>query len=475
MEKKIFNLFLFLFLVGMVSANGLVISNPTALDFNKTYNQDKNITIQIENQEPFDFYNLEIEENIASIQKTNLSSGQIKNITLTINTNENYYGELTLIGYYESNIGASNETYQVSINYENGFSQCDLNIIVGDSINWSNNVIGDIKLKYANDNEIFASINEGETYLEQFNYVQSFDYYASYLGFAFTNVCNINVLDDEGLVHNTEYDYKIDTKIEIFYEETSLTVNIPKINYEIAYNGQKSDIFTIENTGTKIAKEIHLEGEWFTFSDNDFDLAPGDSVNIGYTIKPGVFATEDTNKTYNKTIKVKGNFPELIKSITIFVPFSKIGGTISDWMEDPELVANFFSVWCKAYPEYSICQRTSLNGTGDSLFNFEISKSSLKELFDSIKESNANSNLLAKEQLETDKNQTDVINNLNNGVNRIIEGEEQRSKDFKDLKMAVIFLVILILFINGIKIIFEDRKGGKKFISLLRKRNFKRY
>ena len=55
--KKLLSLFLFLFLISLVQANGLSIRNDTFI-INKTDGVDYSINIEIKNEEPFNFQNI---------------------------------------------------------------------------------------------------------------------------------------------------------------------------------------------------------------------------------------------------------------------------------------------------------------------------------------------------------------------------------------------------------------------------------
>jgi len=230
-------------LIGLVSASGLVIENTTQLDIIKNFETDRVITLNITNEEGFDFYDIQFNKYLES-DLFNLSSGESKEVDFTITQDIDISEEIKLYGYYETTLSPSNDVYYVNINYPNGFDVCDMNLIAGDTINWYNNATGNIKLRNAETGESFADIEAGSNYTETFTEAINFNYYSTRLGMQFGNVCNINVMPTSGLVHDTDYDTKINFNLEIEYEETTMQVEVPTTDYSLEYN-EEFDSFLI--------------------------------------------------------------------------------------------------------------------------------------------------------------------------------------------------------------------------------------
>lgn len=444
---KVISLLIGIFMIGFISANGLTIINNNDISINKTYTQDKTFSLTIKNEEAFKFYNITIKESLVDLPKFDLEPGQNKTVQVTIDTDNNYNGVLTILGNYQSNLGASNETEIIYIDYQNGFDRCNLNIIKGDRIIWMNNVLDEIKLVNEDTGVDIGIILEGQNYTRQFSYPEEFDYYASRIGLRFTEICHINVMDDSGFVHNSEYDDILNFKLNILYPSTTLDVRLLKNNYTINFNGKKEDIMTIENTGTKVAKNIHIEGEWMTFNKNDFDLNAGDSINVGYTIEPDVFQTEQTNKTYNHTLKVTGNFETINKPMNIFVPYEKITDLLLDGEVDESVIENFFKFWCKENPESSICQRTIVNGTGGQNLTVPFSVDTIRSLLERQATKEDEQRVYQKQQTEIDMNQTYTISNMSEKVDAIKSDNEYLRQELDNLSLLNI-LTIMIIFVS---------------------------
>ena len=68
MKNKIFLFAIGIFFISLISANGLILTE-TSINLNKTYEVDTTFTVNITNSEPFKFYNITIEETIATVEK----------------------------------------------------------------------------------------------------------------------------------------------------------------------------------------------------------------------------------------------------------------------------------------------------------------------------------------------------------------------------------------------------------------------
>ena len=110
----------------------------SAMSITKTDNEVKTIYFQLKNEESYTFYNVTISNsdiiNMPKIDK--IDSGVTVNVTANIETNDNFDGNLKIRGEYFENIGSSNKTYDLNIDYNSGISNCEISIIKGDSIKW---------------------------------------------------------------------------------------------------------------------------------------------------------------------------------------------------------------------------------------------------------------------------------------------------------------------------------------------------
>jgi len=106
-----------LFLIGVVSANGLSISSDSSFIINKTYNHDTYINLTIRNDEPFSFFNVSMEDNphIQISKIPELASGENRTISALINGDENIDVDIKIFGYYSALLGDLNYTHEVDI------------------------------------------------------------------------------------------------------------------------------------------------------------------------------------------------------------------------------------------------------------------------------------------------------------------------------------------------------------------------
>jgi len=108
-------------------------------------------------------------------------------------------GLLEITGEYFTEIGSSNITYQVELDYGSGATPCDLEIIKGDSVNWTNLDSSKIfRITNYDTTDLIYELTAGNSHLIPFDSPQELRYQVKWLGTPFTPVCSINVLDDQG-------------------------------------------------------------------------------------------------------------------------------------------------------------------------------------------------------------------------------------------------------------------------------------
>lgn len=375
--KVIIKLLILLLLIPLISANGLQLVTNTFV-VNKTNSVDLNITITLKNEESFSFKNITLQNgNVAFMNKiSELTSGSNISFPITLTTNNDFNGSIRIIGSYDTDIGESNITYNANIS-SSGLDRCNVNLVEGDSLHWFNNLIGEVKLRNIDTGEYFQTIASEGNYLLKFTSPVNFNYQVFKVGLPISQVCNLNVQGRTGLVHNSNYDALLNLNVTIIFDPTTIDTNFPTTNYSLRYDQQSQDIFTIRNTGSKVAKNIRLSGEWFTFDKNNFDVGIGESLNVGYTVKPSVFQTNFTNTSYIKNIQIDGNFPSVTKGITVFVPYFDFsflsGGGIDD-----SLLKSFIGTYCKANPDNCPKTLVYLNDS-DKNVTFNIGEEAYRE------------------------------------------------------------------------------------------------
>jgi len=352
---KLIKIILFLFLlIPLVNANGLMV-NQTSIYVNKTVNINEPIILTITNSEPFTFHNLTFKSNpyITMSKIESLGSGSSVSIISNVIYNQDVETNVRLIGYYLAQIGQTNKEYPISISFPNGGNKCDLTLIKGDRILFKNNVDDEILVKNADNLGIIATLLPNSNLSVSFDVPQEINYYYDRRSYHFpigTN-CKITVLNDNGMVNNPDLDAVINLKISANYEPTLLYLDIPQTSYSMNITDSNDGVMTLTNIGNKNAYNVKLEGSWITFSTNNFNLNVGQSKGIIYTIHPLITSTEETNKSYNISIKANGNFPEIKKDLIIFINYAEISNSSGSGTSLIDFLINY----CNLNPTLDIC------------------------------------------------------------------------------------------------------------------------
>lgn len=326
-------LLLMLLIIPIVSSNGLFITGQNTFTINKTTSETKNINFTIQNQEAFTFYNLTFANNpyIVMNKINQLNSGESININASVIGIQDFNDVIKLKGFYQSNLGQNFQNFPMDVFFENGTSKCNFNVVQGDSVTWNSKINDAIVMRNSVNNEIVTTISPQSAYTINFDNPQVFSYYFTRIGLQFTSVCTITSLATSGLINNPDLDASLTLNLKINFPSTTIQATIPQINYTMSASGKVDDILNIKNTGDKTAKNIRLEGDWFSFTVNNFDLEPGQTKNVGYTIDPsGLTSTSQTNQSYFKNLSITGNFNSISQQFKIFINYSVIdASTIS--------------------------------------------------------------------------------------------------------------------------------------------------
>jgi len=452
---KILILFLTIFLASMVSANGLVIIGDNSFDIIKEEGIDTEFQVTIQNQDSFSFYNIELEgEGVAEMQEINrLDSGDSVNVTINLEEDEEFNGDIIIKGEYEASLGASNITEIIEVDYDNGISKCNLELIEGDTVIWQNIGLDEIRLKDSDSGEYFATIQDEENYSKIFSEPITLEYVAVWI-IPFTEICTIEVSDDEGLRHSSEYDAEINLNLTIDYQETEIETTFLTTSYSLDYNQIKTgEYFSIKNIGSEIARDIKISSDWISFPDNEdeFDLGAGESINIEYKITPTLSTTNETDKTYIKTIKIEGNFQTIENNISVYIEYANLDNIVGSGDVDYEWWKNAFNLLCLDYEDKDdddlreICDRGEdyyYNGSRGSGLEFteESSVLFLEKYGEDLIEEN-------KERKSNEEFKTNISNTLEEINSRlgIVENETSSANESSiNASNTSIFLIILI-------------------------------
>jgi len=465
--KKIYNLFIFvLLLIPLISANGIQVTDNSVISMNKTIGINVPVTFNLSNQEPFSFFNISFKSNsyITMSPISLLQSGKTVQINATVITDSVINEEIEIIGYYETNLGTSNQTFLVNVDYYTGFDVCNLILIKGDSINWINHVSDEIKLRIAGTTENLAVIAEDTNYTKKFNYPEQFDYYGTRRAIQFTSNCKITVLDDEGLISNPDLNTKLHLIVGADYEQTNLSVHISNRNYNMDFYAYQDGVITITNVGNKIAKNVTLIGSWFSFLTNSFDLSPGYAKNVPYTIHPEITITEETNKTYNKTVIILGNFNNMIENFSIYINYANIDSSTTS----SQGLIEFITQFCNENP--NVCNTEpqvvyKYINESNSEFNVTFTQEMVNGIFEYLFELGDNQKLMDNIQKARDANIEVIFNSTNNSVANLETKVDTIISEKESSSGVLVFGMLFTLFaaISGLLVIliFYHKKENK--------------
>mgnify|MGYP001604299028 FL=1 len=467
-KNKIFIFIIVIFFFSIISANGLT-SIPNQFTINKTQEITQTIQFNLTNTQPYNMINIKFENNpYIEMPLTNLSSGESKNIISNVIATDDFSGILRIKGFFESNLGQQNEVHQVDISYNNGIilSQCDFSIIKGDTVNWNNLIntsTGDVKLINADTNLEVTLISKGSSYSQVFDTPLNFRYYITRLGIP-SETCKIAVLDTQGLINDPSLDAQLILDIKILFDPTTISSTILTESYTIEAGSLSQDILSVKNMGNNLAKNVHLESEWFTFNINNFDLNPGESRNVGYTITPIINETNQTDKTYIKKFSITGNFNTFEKDFSIFIPYKLIDESFfKDSKTLEELFKNyldFIKAYCTENPNLKECSSFIGGSSSSSIIPLDPESQFKNGVIQGLDRSEQADNQIINTLGEFNSS----IYFSNFSANETDFRSKKNSENIKSLGSAITFLTSVILFIIFVTIaifVYRDIKLKK--------------
>jgi hypothetical protein len=474
-DKNIIQVLFYTIVIGMfvlwclniISANGLTIVNTNNFSINKTVGTNEIIVFQIGNDKPFSFYNVTISSPYIKMTTIpEIASGALYNVTGIIFTNQSFNGSVFVEGVYAATIGTSNVTHDIVIDYITGMTPCDFTIIKGDTVRWFNLAQRIIDLKNSDTQELIKNFQINENYTQQFNNSGTLNYYASWLGdFIIIDECKLTILDDNGFVHNPEYDSKLNLFINVDYKPTILEKTFLQTNYTMKVFTTEEGVFLLKNTGNQVAKNILILGEWFEFTPNNFDLEPGYSKTISYKLKPNVVYTNDTAKLHQKVIYISGNFPTLNQLMDVYIEYADIN---SGNYTAKDSLFSLIEAYCVDNPNASFCGSepkiiyVNNNGTQN------LSEAQFKAIIDFF-----NRKFISVEEFTTWAKENYYIQTV--ALNQTNESVTNLKKDVEVMKTENIGTVSMLQFIIIGTAIIIVLGGGVYLFIVLRKQRIKKH
>jgi hypothetical protein len=301
MVKNKIYLSIFLLVIHLQVGSALLI-NPSAISINSSFTETATFKLNLINNHNFTLYNLTFNsDKLVPFSIGNILPNQTREITFTTrnlpvgNYNENV-NILTFVKFSCSIL--QNKVHKISL-FSNQFGLTQM--CTGDSIEFKNTYNFPITLKiYKSNGQEFISqdIPVNGTYTTpQFTTIENY-YFTGNFNSLFHG--DLAVSSVESLAHDQLNDASFNLKLSVIPKNTSLTMSSAIDSYTINYNESRTGFFSITNTGSYEALNIILSGEWFIFSENNFNLQPGDVKAVNYRIQPIIQSESETNKVYNR-------------------------------------------------------------------------------------------------------------------------------------------------------------------------------
>lgn len=451
MKKLILIILCLTFVLPFVLANGLQI-NQTAQNLTKISGSDLVYTFNVKNADVFTFYNISIEPNayVSTPIIPQLASGQIATVSAVVTANDSFdLKSFKIQGYYYANVGVSNQTYDINVDYYNGLSKCDFSIVRGDKVRWVSKVADDIDLKNVQTGAVVTTMASLANYTTNFDSPQTFKYTFLRRGFVFTPVCTITALSDSGLINNPELDGRLNLSVNVVFNPTTVSYNVLQNNYSITVLHSQDGVLTITNTGNQTARNIVLSGEWFSFNTNNFNIEPGQTKGVVYTIAPLITTTSQTNQTYTKNMLINGNFAPISTPFNVFVPFANLD--TSNQTGNYQSLLSLLKQFCKDNPTETFCQdKPNIvyvgNGT-DQNFNVTYSTEQVKKIYDFIFKMGDDATVINNWMKENVNNMSSSVQDIKNltldNAQRLNALEAERQQNSGNTTMVIVIFIML--------------------------------
>lgn len=465
--KKLLFLLICLSVFPLVSASGLVVQNISQIT--KIADSDYLFYLNITNADTVPFYNIFLDDStgldLSYIQIPTLSPGQTTSIPVTIRSNINYNGFLRIKGYYNSSsVGHTPTTTTVNV-YPYYSIPCSFSIIVGDSVTFINKLTTTINLRDSAGTPIDGgtlSSNSSVTKLYSSPNTYSYRWYVSQWGFP--EVCDISVLSDTGLVNSPEKDGLLNLDLRVIYNPTNISTNLLVNNYNLNFYDSDDGLISIINIGNYQAKNVTLVGEWLQdFSLNNFDLDVNKTKVISYKVKPNIYYTNQTNKTYIKNLKITGNFNNVFLNFSIFINYGEINTNVSSNSSD------FLNWVCTNFPQFCTPQIIYKYVTGN-----ENSTTKVPITDEQWRQYNLDQQILT-EDMETALNyfkesitsvvdsQTAINTKVDTLSSQYTSENDARKEEINTLTMIfIIFIVFIIIGVLVLILFFKHQKNVRE-------------
>lgn len=331
MKKLILTIF-FIILIQTVSA---IVTNPEQIDVNYQINVKEKSGIEIHYDQNtshnFPIFNITIEDipliNFSSIQELRINETKTLNYSYKITEPvvDTYTGKLTYL--YKTNISKEPQNYTITVN-ATGFSPINLTISQNDTIIWENIDTVNHTVTNLNNPDDRIELLPGQKFFRTFTEITNFSYFDEKTSIGGNLKIKSNLI--EAFTHTPSFDIPITVTLQ--FTSSNIETDIIPDTFSIDYNKEDQGVIRLKTNDSVF--NVNLQGDWFTFQENDFDLE-GTKI-IVFTIKPdNITVSDQTNQTYTKEIIITG---ENLISTTVQVPIFINRANLTDDIDNIRLI-----------------------------------------------------------------------------------------------------------------------------------------
>lgn len=444
---KILLLLFFIFSISIVNALPILVSTNN-IAINVTKGTVYSYYINVTNPNSYILYDVHSDSSVITSNSLTLLPNETKQLSITISTlnTGTFTLSSTIVGFTQVNCSDISTNLQTINITRAGANPRNINICKNSNVVYINNYGSSIyvNIEYLNTSTLVANDN---SFSQNYPNSGSFVYRIEPL----IDLGTVTVTDSGIKVHSIDDDTTLNFNVVSRLDKTTINATFSNLNFNMSYNALQSGYVLIKNTGSKTAEGIKLTGEWIVFDKNNFDLSVNEEKAINYVISPTISVTEDTDKSYNKTIRITGNNIDTIDTtVNIYILFSNV---ITANLSSPEWWINR-KQFCDKYPtapdcltEPSIIYRDKLVYDCPS-FLMNMSPLEVKRLYDAVyglKDDYASTANNGKLDLNTLK---EYVSSMKNDVNESLKTQITNTNeinDFKNVFFIIIGLCLLIL------------------------------
>ena len=372
--KKLILTLMFIFLLAGINAQVSIIENPFTIS--QKVGTVQTYTITINNSFDFDIQDFKF-GNLTMFNFGNVTvlKNSTKIINFSVNPTNSFSGlrnEKIEFRFF-TDIPTEITSYPINIS-STGFSPTYLTLRQGDTIVWTNRdtIVHNVFSSLFNQN-----LQPNQTFSYTFNTIGLYTFsdtnWNAFVGFN----GNIEVISrtQQAKVHNPNYDFIWNVDTNFFLNPTNVTREIPTTNFTVSATGKTEGLVVLKNIGQEKAEKITFTSSnpWIIFKENNFDLTINEQNIVTFEIDPLIFSTDETNKTYDIQIIIKGsNIDNSTHAISVFVPYAIVS------QDSPEAFFGIVEEFCRRFPNNFICNPNQTvviqgNNTGNNSLQLNIS------------------------------------------------------------------------------------------------------